>query len=515
MRSPRLVRGLRALPLVALAWAAPHAQALGLGDARVVSQLNAPLVAEIQIVDATPAELAALRAEVPGREVFTRYGIDRPAFLAGASVSVRTAGAGAPVLVIRTEQPVADPFITVLLSAEWGRGRVLREFNLVVGRTAEIAEPLEPIEVQAPTVDAGRSGTVERAPDGATQPVSVPPASEPPAGKVIADSAAPSRPAAGSARGSGSVGVRRGDTLYGIADRVARDRGVSASQAMVGIYRANRDAFGASMNELRAGAVLRVPDIAELAALPPSLVSAEVNRAVSAWRNRGGSVARVADPGGRLRLVAPSVASVGIGGAAATKNARLASAGTADSASPAEGPSGAGNETAEQRLVRVESELAEKQRLLKLTSEQLSALQAKSAASPEASSGLVATLRALFGQAWWLWGVLLVAVLALLGLLVGVRRRAAAAEAELQAWSNAPRREFEQPAAPVVPVLAAADDLEGDPPTIQEAGSKVDLARAYVEMGDLAAARVELQSVLRIGNEAQRYEARRLLDSLT
>ena len=158
MSAPRVRVGLRALPLLALAWASPHAQALGLGDARVVSPLNAPLVAEIQIVDATPAELAALRAEVPGREVFTRYGIDRPAFLAGASASVRTTGAGAPVLVIRTEQPVADPFITVLLSAEWGRGRVLREFNLVVGRTAETAEPLEPIEVQAPTVESGQIG---------------------------------------------------------------------------------------------------------------------------------------------------------------------------------------------------------------------------------------------------------------------------------------------------------------------------------------------------------------------
>ena len=36
---------------------------------------------------------------------------------------------------------------------------------------------------------------------------------------------------------------------------------------MVGLYETNREAFGASMNDLRAGAVLRIPDAAELAAL--------------------------------------------------------------------------------------------------------------------------------------------------------------------------------------------------------------------------------------------------------
>lgn len=517
----RLLGPLRLLPAVALACVASQAQALGLGEARVISGLNAPLVAEIRIVDATPAELAALRADIPGRDVFTRYGIDWPSFLTTASVKLRTSASGAPVLVVRTEQPVSEPFITLLVSADWGRGRVLREFNLVVDRPAETAEPLDPIEVQAPTVDAGRSGTVDRAPASVPAPAAAEAA--PPAGIVIADSAAP-KP---SRRGADSIAVRRGDTLYRIADRLARSTGTSTSQAMVGLYRANRDAFGASMNEMRAGAILRVPDIAELSALPPSLVSAEVNRAVAAWRNRSGAVARAADPGGRLRLVAPSAVTVGTGG---IKNARLASAGQADSAAPAGDAAGGGTETTEQRLARVEQELLEKQRLLEVTSAQLAELQDKAAASPEGQSGLIATLSKLFGRAWWLWGVLLVAVLALLGLLMGVRRRAAAAEAELQAWAAAPRSgsdlptttvtqmTLDEPAAPAAPVApappAADEDLDGDPPTLEEAGSKIDLARAFVEMGDLAAARAELESVLRIGDDAQRQEARRLLNSL-
>ena len=52
-------------------------------------------------------------------------------------------------------------------------------------------------------------------------------------------------------------------------------------------------------------------------------------------------------------------------------------------------------------------------------------------------------------------------------------------------------------------------------PTMTEVGTKLDLARAYVDMGDPAGARSILNEVLEEGDSAQRQEARRLLDELT
>ena len=104
--------------LVTALWMS-RAEALGLGEARVTSGLNAPLIAEIEVLDATPAELQALRAEIPAREVFTRYGLDWPGFLSTASVTLRAGAGAAPVLVLRSEQPVSEPFITVLIAANW------------------------------------------------------------------------------------------------------------------------------------------------------------------------------------------------------------------------------------------------------------------------------------------------------------------------------------------------------------------------------------------------------------
>jgi pilus assembly protein FimV len=58
----------------------------------------------------------------------------------------------------------------------------------------------------------------------------------------------------------------------------------------------------------------------------------------------------------------------------------------------------------------------------------------------------------------------------------------------------------------------AVPDLE--PVTLSEVGTKLDLARAYVDMGDPDGARNILTEVLSEGSASQKQEAQRLLESL-
>ena len=58
-----------------------------------------------------------------------------------------------------------------------------------------------------------------------------------------------------------------------------------------------------------------------------------------------------------------------------------------------------------------------------------------------------------------------------------------------------------------------SDDLH-DARTMTEVGTKLDLARAYVDMGDPGGARGILEEVLDEGDESQRQQARQLLESL-
>jgi pilus assembly protein FimV len=53
-----------------------------------------------------------------------------------------------------------------------------------------------------------------------------------------------------------------------------------------------------------------------------------------------------------------------------------------------------------------------------------------------------------------------------------------------------------------------------EPATMSEVGTKLDLARAYMDMGDPEGARSILEEVLSEGSTSQKTEARRLIDSL-
>ena len=53
-----------------------------------------------------------------------------------------------------------------------------------------------------------------------------------------------------------------------------------------------------------------------------------------------------------------------------------------------------------------------------------------------------------------------------------------------------------------------------EPVTISEVGTKLDLARAYMDMGDPDGARSILREVLQEGSMSQKQEAERLMSSL-
>ena len=76
-------------------------------------------------------------------------------------------------------------------------------------------------------------------------------------------------------------------------------------------------------------------------------------------------------------------------------------------------------------------------------------------------------------------------------------------------------------AAPEEGAFAATQRLSGqpqlnesEPATMSEVGTKLDLARAYMDMGDPEGARSILEEVLAEGSASQKTEARRLVDSL-
>jgi pilus assembly protein FimV len=361
-----MIRKARSCALVLVALLPTLAHALGLGDIKLTSTLNAPLDAQIELLGASPEELATLKAKLASPETFARYGLDRPAMLNSVTLSLAKLADGRDVLSVHSTDSVTEPFVTFLIEADWARGRLVREYTLLldppVFTPKSAAAPTAAI-VAAESGSAQRSGTVTR-PVAPPAPVSVqaaPPATSPPAA-----AASPSAPAPSSRAGSRAAGVagttaytvRRGDSLSRIVGGVIPGDTREARQAMVAIYRANPAAFEHNMNELRAGAVLRIPDASAFDAVPAAEAAREVRDEYHAWRE-GAAPAGAGSASGRLRLVPPAEAPAATSGPAAKGEL----------------------EALRGQLQDLKSQLADSRRLLELRNADLAAMQAKLAAT--------------------------------------------------------------------------------------------------------------------------------------
>src|SRR3954467_8895973 len=113
--------------LVALLLLPGISHALGLGDVHLNSPLNAPLDAEIELVNATPEDLATLDAKLASKDTFIRYGLEWPVFMSSVSVTRDRSASGAQILRIKSSETVTEPFLTLLIEGAGARGPLVRK----------------------------------------------------------------------------------------------------------------------------------------------------------------------------------------------------------------------------------------------------------------------------------------------------------------------------------------------------------------------------------------------------
>src|ERR1044072_3698401 len=158
--------------------------ALGLGEIRLHSALNQPFDAEIELISPTADELAGLKVGLASPDLYSRYGLDRPMYLTTFQFSVQRSRDGRASIKVTSNRSVPEPFVTVLVEASWARGRLLREYTVLLD--PPVFMPTQP-EAQAPvtTPQAGApsGGRIERPvaqqPAEAPAPTPVPTPSQP------------------------------------------------------------------------------------------------------------------------------------------------------------------------------------------------------------------------------------------------------------------------------------------------------------------------------------------------
>jgi len=267
-------------------------RALGLGDIRIDSALNEPLSAQIDIVGATRDELLGLTAKVAPKDVFLRYGAERPSFLASATFKVGLDAHGRPVLNVRSAEPFSDPVVSFLVDLQWSNGELIREYSILLDPPG-FSERLSANAVYAATPTSA-------APAAAAAPrASAPTESHSPntsdtlkAGAVtahVAQSRAAQADADETTLAAGGQRYRVGphDTLRAIVRKAGAHSESQAQRMMIAIYRANPHAFDGNINWLHLGATIDLPTAEQVDAVDTNEARREVRAQVKAWRMDG------------------------------------------------------------------------------------------------------------------------------------------------------------------------------------------------------------------------------------
>ncbi len=359
-RSSRALALLLVLPSAAFA--------LGLGDIRLLSSLNAPLDAEIDLVDVTPEELGSLKAQIASHDTFVRYGLDWPVFLSSVQVRTQRTADGREVIKLKSTDSITEPFVTLLVEVDTARGHLVREYTMLLDPPVYTPnQGAANAPVAAPSAGAGaHEGEIARPAQSPAAPAStnspsmpVAPSSPSPTPTRSTSSASPTGSGASSVNpGDTTHVVKRGETLSQIASGAAggSTNSAQARSWMLAIFQANPRAFDQNMNLMRSGAVLRMPDSAAVASVSASEASSEIRRQYAAWRSTAPAGTAAAEPG-RLHLVSPS-----------------------EPGSTSSGADTGAVKSLQGRVHDLEGQLSEQKRLLEMRNAELAELQSKLAA---------------------------------------------------------------------------------------------------------------------------------------
>ena len=347
------------------------AQGLGLGEITLNSALNQPLDADIELLSVEDEDLPSLAASMASHDLFARYGLDRASFIDSISLDIRRQPEGRHVIHVSSSRSIPEPFVTMLIELNWGRGHMLREYTVLLDPPIFAAQPAQPAPTPVAPTPRATTGTVVRMPRPIAEPEP-----EPEAQPEYRQPAMPS--ALPAAERPDEYMVQRHDTLWELS-RDMRPAGTEINQMMIAMFRANPDAFYGNINRLKAGVILRIPDSVEMADINRAAANDEVRRHMAEWR--GGSYVSGVEDGGRLRLVPADSSSVGGAGAAG-----------ADEALTQE----LADQTTENLLLREQIEdlserIDEQERLLQLRDSELARLQSQAAAGLAADDTRIPT----------------------------------------------------------------------------------------------------------------------------
>lgn len=281
------------------------ASGLGLGRIKLKSALNQPLNATIPLMSVKQEDLETLKVKLADPNAFEKVGIERSLLLTQIKFTIQSSGKRNYV-VLKTRGAVTEPFLNFLVEVNWARGKMLREYTVLLDPPVVASKYNKVKSVSKPKI---RSTTSSK-PSAKSSSKRNQSSGGYGKGKVrsLGKSSSGGNARSTSKGYSGSsYRVKRGQTLYSIAKKVRPDKSNSVEQVMMAIYRNNPEAFNKNnINTLKAGKILKLPKKDEVEKLSKRDARSQVRDHAAAWKQGLSAPAS----GGRSEQIAKSAGTV-------------------------------------------------------------------------------------------------------------------------------------------------------------------------------------------------------------
>ncbi|MFT7306538.1 MAG: pilus assembly protein FimV, partial [Candidatus Azotimanducaceae bacterium] len=266
-----MIRKLLLLVSVAIGCLASPAYGLGLGELELKSALNQRFSAKITLTNVRGLQVEEILPSLASQEDFDRVGVERNYLLTDLRFKVAPNEQGDLVIFVTSTKSIIEPFLNFIVEVFWPTGRILREYTVLLDPPVFGQQRVEAVQ---PSQTSRRSVIAQRQ----TQP-------------VISNQ----QDRQGGVAGTEHLMTGQGDTLWTIALSVRPSKSVSVQQTILALQRANPEAFiNNNINLLKAGHVLRIPDVREIQAETVASAVQEVRTQNQLFDSyKGGSLAQL------------------------------------------------------------------------------------------------------------------------------------------------------------------------------------------------------------------------------
>ena len=235
--------------------------ALTLGRIHVQSAQGQALRAELDIANMSAEESASVKASIAPETSFAAMGLEYKPLFADIQITLERRSDGSQFFKFLSLSSVNDKYLDMVLEVRWTAGRIVRNFTLLLDppKSSEAAKAAETLAAPA-LVDEPKTS----------------------------DKATPQKPT------PHTVVVVAGDTAGAIANQM-KPIGTSVEQMLIALQQSNPSAFiNGNINQIRAGAVLTIPDQADIQKINAQDAAEAVKTQAQTFNDRRNAAAQAA-----------------------------------------------------------------------------------------------------------------------------------------------------------------------------------------------------------------------------